>query len=598
MKVIFGLLLSLMPAALAAGKCNADNCARAVTGTRRGPSFAPSAQADCSSFLLQTSTGPSVTVTEFTYITTTVGGPTEPASIVPRNPVVETPPPAPKAIPAYASPCSGSVRYSSACSCYGITAETITVPAGTTTTVLTKNVFITATATTTTTTTIATPPSGSYNPTIPPSYTDCLFDPNVPESKVQLLDPDTGIPFINVNGRATLAVEVAEDVPGYHFSKPAGGPAGVFDLQTDDGLFIAVFEDGHVGFVPTGSNGQTYVGTSPNKYITTIWSVQCDGVLVAGIINGLEFQFILSGDELFAQDKTIPVKRGIIGGIIKILLFPIRTFLGLEEPRCGNPLQTVFDLPGARPLNPNGCGSLGITFNSVPFVSCCNDHDDCYDTCQREFSSCNNVFRTCNIDKCNAAYPGFSLRNLAKRFGCRRIGNLFADIVSGPIGRGVFEIANQQRCLCCSSGESPCKDGCKDFKTDKNNCGSCGHKCAADAQCVNGACSTSICNGQTCGGFTGCGSGNCFCFTTADGTGFCAQDAFCAGLPGCASNADCGAGSICAVGSCCTRNVCLSANCGNPARKLMRMAKKRGAVVGRGWVAEGTLSGFPIWVEG
>lgn len=119
------------------------------------------------------------------------------------------------------------------------------------------------------------------------------------------MDPDTGIPFINVNGRATPAVEVAEDVPCYHFFKPAGGPPGVFDLTTDDGLFVAVFEDGHVGFTSTGSNGQAYVGTSPNIYVTTIWSVQCDGVLVAGIINSLEFQFILSGDELFAQDKTI-----------------------------------------------------------------------------------------------------------------------------------------------------------------------------------------------------------------------------------------------------------------------------------------------------
>ena len=38
----------------------------------------------------------------------------------------------PTAIPAYASPCSGSVRYSSACSCIGVTATVTTAPTPTT----------------------------------------------------------------------------------------------------------------------------------------------------------------------------------------------------------------------------------------------------------------------------------------------------------------------------------------------------------------------------------------------------------------------------------------------------------------------------------
>jgi hypothetical protein len=45
--------------------------------------------------------------------------------------LVVTPQPAtvvPTSIPAYASPCSGSVRYSSACSCIGVTATTTTAP--------------------------------------------------------------------------------------------------------------------------------------------------------------------------------------------------------------------------------------------------------------------------------------------------------------------------------------------------------------------------------------------------------------------------------------------------------------------------------------
>ncbi|EXJ70285.1 uncharacterized protein A1O5_06353 [Cladophialophora psammophila CBS 110553] len=68
------------------GVCAADNCARAVTGTAAQPPLA-TRQADCSAFFRP----------------------------------VPTP-----TVPAYASACSGATRYSSACSCLGITAPTYT----------------------------------------------------------------------------------------------------------------------------------------------------------------------------------------------------------------------------------------------------------------------------------------------------------------------------------------------------------------------------------------------------------------------------------------------------------------------------------------
>lgn len=46
-------------------------------------------------------------------------------------------------IPAYASPCSGVVRYSSACSCLGVTATTVTAPASTVTVTATKTLTVT-----------------------------------------------------------------------------------------------------------------------------------------------------------------------------------------------------------------------------------------------------------------------------------------------------------------------------------------------------------------------------------------------------------------------------------------------------------------------
>lgn len=54
------VLLAAIPSGLAANGCNADNCARAVTGTRRGDAFVTSAKADCSSFMTKTVTGTAV----------------------------------------------------------------------------------------------------------------------------------------------------------------------------------------------------------------------------------------------------------------------------------------------------------------------------------------------------------------------------------------------------------------------------------------------------------------------------------------------------------------------------------------------------------
>ncbi|KAM3501264.1 hypothetical protein MY10362_005700 [Beauveria mimosiformis] len=96
------LALALLPSALAT-ECNADNCARAVTGTRRGDDFVSLAQGDCSRFMQKTVTAPAD-----------------------HYPTV--------APPWYASACSGTVRYASACSCWGIPGDAVTITPTTTVT--------------------------------------------------------------------------------------------------------------------------------------------------------------------------------------------------------------------------------------------------------------------------------------------------------------------------------------------------------------------------------------------------------------------------------------------------------------------------------
>jgi len=139
--------------------CNADNCARAVTGTFRAQQS--SRLQDCSSFQRVTVTPAtrfvpeapispgtawltppsSSTVTETAststvYVTTTAGpaqrkrfAVEEVNDLAVRQVTV-----VPSAVPTYASACSGSARYSSACSCAGVTRITVTASTPLTTT--------------------------------------------------------------------------------------------------------------------------------------------------------------------------------------------------------------------------------------------------------------------------------------------------------------------------------------------------------------------------------------------------------------------------------------------------------------------------------
>jgi len=136
--MILSLFAFLSGAHLAAAACNKDNCLRAIIGetqTRINRIFTVSASdillasafpqeqgsADCASYFLQDATG----------------------------------------IPAYASACSGSVRYSSACSCIGVTntlPNVISITSSTTksTTVSTTTVSTTTVSTTTSSTSLST----------------------------------------------------------------------------------------------------------------------------------------------------------------------------------------------------------------------------------------------------------------------------------------------------------------------------------------------------------------------------------------------------------------------------------------------------------
>ncbi|PHH90665.1 hypothetical protein CDD83_2992 [Cordyceps sp. RAO-2017] len=130
MKLVISVVLSSLATAWAGaiqarnGHCGGDNCARQVTGTHPGLSPLESRRADCSNFMKTT------VIPDATTTTITVTAQQDEPSRARRDAVLEyrAATEAPTAVPAYASGCRGASKYSSACSCWGITAATSTAP--------------------------------------------------------------------------------------------------------------------------------------------------------------------------------------------------------------------------------------------------------------------------------------------------------------------------------------------------------------------------------------------------------------------------------------------------------------------------------------
>uniref|UniRef100_A0A673ZV11 Phospholipase A2 group XIIA n=1 Tax=Salmo trutta TaxID=8032 RepID=A0A673ZV11_SALTR len=56
--------------------------------------------------------------------------------------------------------------------------------------------------------------------------------------------------------------------------------------------------------------------------------------------------------------------------------------------------------PGYKPSPPNGCGTPLLGFQVIDIgipslTKCCNQHDRCYDTCNRDKHDCDNEFQEC-----------------------------------------------------------------------------------------------------------------------------------------------------------------------------------------------------------
>ncbi|KAJ7196228.1 hypothetical protein GGX14DRAFT_545746 [Mycena pura] len=248
----------------------------------------------------------------------------------------------------------------------------------------------------------------------------------------------------------------------------------MLDMDTDSTgtYYLAIYDTGAVGYEASSSNGQTYVpsaGQANHNYITTVWILDCDGVLTPILDNGTRYIF-----EYDTPTNTILAVTSDYYSTLSKRSFgdTILQWLGnqaggsnphqgdTDEPRCpvDQPDSLVFfDAP---PNTPNGCGSANGFHPpqlTADFTSCCNQHDICYGDCTSSWLTCNSQFLACMLATCGATYSGGTTLDTLQGGWCRDVANSYYDLVSSTSGRNTFDAAEQDRCVCCAPDDIFCQ---------------------------------------------------------------------------------------------------------------------------------------------
>ncbi|KAL9646879.1 hypothetical protein ABK040_013739 [Willaertia magna] len=109
---------------------------------------------------------------------------------------------------------------------------------------------------------------------------------------------------------------------------------------------------------------------------------------------------------------------------------------------------------GFRPKT-NGCGpaSLGIVSKAIgklsgSFTPCCNAHDVCYGTCNKDKEQCDFEFRECMFKVCKRKFGKKNKRRTFKERLCRIKAKTYFEAVYGKIGCGVYKDSQKEACVC------------------------------------------------------------------------------------------------------------------------------------------------------
>ncbi|KAK3951107.1 hypothetical protein QBC32DRAFT_315241 [Pseudoneurospora amorphoporcata] len=397
-----------------------NRCAQAVTDTYRGPMFTAQAKADCSNFQEDTLHGHTITIPGYPPPLPTAGTRT-------------------KTRPIYVSEqCTLDADYASACSCYGFPAQTLDLFNATITVTIPPSATSTTTATSSSTSESYDP---EYTPSLPFSYSTCDFDP----LNGGLGPPWPKWPIHHQPQRKSSRVECPRRrrrrfwgrVPLLQPPNATTTASNVFDVIIPGSggkktRYLAVFSSGTVGFVKHSSNGQAYVpsdgsdgGGQGGQYVTTIWSVQCNGLATAGILGGIRFDFgIKDNGELtvgsyragrrrrsyLSKDRRQRLQQSVPGGFYimpkAVIVPPVGTIpLGSGETCLSSEQQHVKRAEAEitdSPSTSSQCGSEDwreyLFRNSILRMGVA--------TCTQTMTSCNEAFLSLLLGTCDSSVPG------------------------------------------------------------------------------------------------------------------------------------------------------------------------------------------------
>ncbi|KAL6705225.1 hypothetical protein ACN47E_007185 [Coniothyrium glycines] len=334
----------------------------------------------------------------------------------------------------------------------------------------------------------------------------CLVVPG--ETTFQLLEPKDSIPLVirsdgglgpvpELKSEAEfLAMGPAENIRFPSFSLVSTS-TGLFDIVTKDSprRYIAKKSDGSVVLTDQSTNDA--------QMTTSIFDVTCEGRITVRVESQHYNWFVRNNELVMETANGTPGTMYTLADTVMKKRARRNQWQDGVAPRCASaprPLMAkVFD--GARGFNPNQCGSSSFNVPDLSFGTCCDRHDNDFDSCEKTFEEGNNNFRSCmrgqGCDHLNRWY------SWPVYLGCLRAAEFYYSVVSGYFGQQAFYSANKDRCrcfcedseagICNNNGQPQCR---RLFGTDVNNCGACDRKCPEGGRCAGGRCR---CAADQCG---------------------------------------------------------------------------------------------------
>ncbi|KAF2866933.1 hypothetical protein BDV95DRAFT_622577 [Massariosphaeria phaeospora] len=549
--------------------CYKDDCLRAINGTRRGPSHPATGTSNCMSFLTSTVlVAPVFTTTTVTArATLTEALPCTTSDVGSSNAVV-LPTLAPKlakarqvkprqesstsyettsgTIPFYATSACPTERYSSACSCLGVTPGLVT----STSVTLIRTV----------TTTITSRPVASCT-TVSPSASD-------PPTTVS--DPVTSVPTTLTNPATSSPTTPVPSIPTTLTNATTSIPTTLTNATT------SIPTTSLVDVTTSILNGTTSAPPSIETTSTYSVTLTLNSTVSTSIIT------LTSGTDI---SET---------GTSYITTEQPTSSAPSATPPYGNGTTTTSGPVGTAITTSSSIGTAVTTSSSSDSPAFGNG------TTTISSSSIGTAVTTSSSSE-SPAFGNGTTTISSSSIGTSVTNSLDTTTTPGPTDTStISESATPTPTptptdpVCSPTPfAQPCNGTCTDLRSDIANCGACGNQCSGGHLCTNGVCVRQSCDSR-CGLVRSCGpsGSSCICGQEAGGGGVCFESrGSCSQFDNCIDTEDCDLGFVCVLENCCGSGKCVNtAGCGDTGSALGRMKPVDLGVLGEGTIFGGFSS--------